>query len=48
MTLGLVEMVIEGIGPWKALGKDYLPTSLLETYEKPLYKVLAMLVEACF
>ena len=35
------------MGSWKALGEDLLPIGLLKACSRPLYKVLALLIEAC-
>ena len=41
-------MVLSKISPWKAPGEDNLPTGFLKACGHPLFRVLAVLIEACF
>jgi hypothetical protein len=43
-----IAVVLKGMGPWKAPGEDLLPVGLLKACGKPLRKVLAPLITACF
>ena len=40
--------MLSKISSWKAPGEDYLPTGLLKACGYPLFRVLAVLIEACF
>ncbi|EAQ90773.1 hypothetical protein CHGG_02708 [Chaetomium globosum CBS 148.51] len=48
VTVGDVRAVLSKISPWKAPGEDHLPIGLLKACGRPLFKVLAVLTEACF
>ena len=48
VTAKAIEATLSNISPWKAPGEDSLPTGLLKAYSTPLYRVLAVLIEACF
>jgi hypothetical protein len=43
-----IKTTLARISPWKALGEDLPPTGLLKTCGYPLFRVLAVLTEACF
>ena len=48
VTAGDIKTTLSKISPWKAPGEDLLPTGLLKACGQPLFKVLAVLTEACF
>jgi hypothetical protein len=48
VTVGDIAATLSKINPWKAPGEDSLPTGLLKACGRPLFKVLAVLAEACF
>ena len=48
VTVGDVRAVLSKISPWKAPGEDHLPIGLLKTCGRPLFRVLAVLIEAYF
>jgi hypothetical protein len=43
-----IKTTLARISPWKAPDKDLLPTGLLKACGYPLFRVLAVLTEACF
>jgi hypothetical protein len=43
-----IKTTLARISPWKASGEDLLPTGLLKACGYPLFRVLAVLTEACF
>jgi hypothetical protein len=48
VSAGDIRAVLSKISPWKALGEDNLPTGFLKACGHPLFRVLAVLIEACF
>jgi hypothetical protein len=47
VTTKEIEATLSRISPWKAPGEDLLPTGLLKACGRPLFRVLAVLAEAC-